>query len=242
MLDPSDLAGTDWETSIFPFDANARSGGPADAASAWKRIFRDVSSFGREKGSLLPHLLEDQVKRQILSGRRPLTLGGDHSLTWYALKALTSRYGRRITVVHFDAHHDAYNGAELNHYTVMRHVRERLGLRTIGLGYRYDVDERRSNVLDHPVDGLVYLSIDVDYFDPSLVPSVGHSVACTEEAFCDMGSFTASLERISPKQVVGLDIVEWCGSRAGAAERLFVSRVASCLARRLSIGTSINHD
>ncbi|WP_338693264.1 arginase family protein [Bradyrhizobium sp. 26S5] len=238
MLDPGDLTGTSWEATTFPFDANARNGGPADVTSAWKQVFRGARTFGRERGNLLPHLLEDQVRRQLSGGRRPLTLGGDHSLTWYALKALTSRYGSRITVVHFDAHHDAYPGAELNHYTVMRHVRERLRLRTIGLGYRHDVDEKAASVLDHPIDGLLYLSIDVDYFDPSLVPSVGHSVACTKQAFCDLESFSESLRQISPAQVIGLDIVEWCGSRAGATERQFVSRVVACLASRFSIETS----
>lgn len=57
----------------------------------------------------------------------PIVLGGDHSITFPAAGVIADHYGRRVGVVHFDAHADAANdswGVLLSHGTPMRRLIE----------------------------------------------------------------------------------------------------------------------
>src|SRR5580693_2343995 len=126
--------------TCVPYDASSRVSGPAEAAFTWKQIIPPVNDpllFRRERGSLLPELLQHRTRALLQTGRKPLLLGGDHSLTWSALLPIVSQFGM-ITVVHFDAHHDSYDGAQLNHYTIFDLVQRHLPVRVIGVGYRHE--------------------------------------------------------------------------------------------------------
>jgi agmatinase len=135
-----------------------------------------------------------------LGDRFPLMLGGEHSISAPAIRAVAAtaaRGGRRLQVLQFDAHADlrgSYEGTPYSHASAMRRVLDVADV--VGVGIRgisqeeVEVAESSSGVtlvyademweddrwMDRALEALgdpVYLTFDVDYFDPSLVPSTG---------------------------------------------------------------------
>jgi agmatinase len=135
-----------------------------------------------------------------------LMLGGTHAVTIGAMQALSKRYDpQTVTVLHIDAHADLrnddsdYNAIDPSPYAhscVMRRVRE-LGFRIVSVGIRaYSREERdyaeREGIqwfewgtgIRHTLDDVlgsietrnVYLSVDSDGFDPSVMPATGTPV------------------------------------------------------------------
>jgi agmatinase len=127
-------------------------------------------------------------------------LGGEHSITSAPVLAWADRLqqeGRRLTVLQFDAHTDLrpeYEGSPYSHASVMHRVHDRVEIVAVGIR-AITADEMRlvrrsdnihvfladdihtgdawmDDVLSRLGDD-VYITFDVDGFDPSLVPSTG---------------------------------------------------------------------
>jgi agmatinase len=132
-------------------------------------------------------------------GRFVVMLGGEHSVSVAPIleyAARLRRQGRRLSVLQLDAHGDLRNsweGSRWSHACAMRRVVEQVDLVQVGIR-AIAVEERavmrRHGVttvfahemqdgdgwIDRAVGALgrdVYVTIDIDYFDPSLVPSTG---------------------------------------------------------------------
>jgi agmatinase len=144
----------------------------------------DVEGALRRIGLVLSKILEEH--QGLL-----LVLGGEHLLTYSSIKT----YSHSIdTVIVFDAHldlRDEYLGSRLNHATFLRRVVEETSSRVIHIGSRaYSKGELEFakkvgievyNILDVIAgkvhfDNLrrVYVSIDIDVFDPSIAPGTGN--------------------------------------------------------------------
>jgi agmatinase len=132
-----------------------------------------------------------------LRGRFVLTLGGEHTVTYGLVRALTDTPDR-LTIVHVDAHADLIDrlhGQTWSHGTVMRRLWES-GCRLVQIGIRsvsreehefirsadrvttyfaHELPGRWADALAHleRLEGDVYLSFDVDGLDPSVIPSTG---------------------------------------------------------------------
>jgi agmatinase len=131
-------------------------------------------------------------------GRFIIALGGEHSISSAPILAWADRLaGRRLSVLQFDAHTDLrpeYEGTPYSHASVMARAADRIDL--IAVGIRALTREERElarasdNIhiffaddihtgdawMDQVMDRLgedVYISFDVDGFDPALVPSTG---------------------------------------------------------------------
>lgn len=127
-----------------------------------------------------------------------IVLGGEHSISSAPILSWVDRLkDKRITVLQFDAHTDLrheYEGSPYSHAAVMNRVHENVDL--VAVGIRALTREERelardsSNIhlfladdihtgeawMDDVMSKLtdtVYISFDVDGFDPSLVPSTG---------------------------------------------------------------------
>ncbi len=124
-------------------------------------------------------------------------LGGEHSISSAAIRAAAARHGERLSVLQLDAHADlraTHDGSRFSHACAMTRVTDRADVvavgvrgvsleeverarRTRGLTLIFaDEMERDEAWMDRALDALgpvVYLTFDVDYFDPSLVPSTG---------------------------------------------------------------------
>ena len=171
--------------------------------------------------------IEKYFARIVEAGVTPLTLGGDHFVTYPVLKAIAARHGP-VSLVHFDAHSDTWSEDQqrLDHGTMFYHAAKQglvddsrsvqIGLRTTNdetLGFHI-LDARRVH-RDGPefvaaetcriVGGnKVYLTFDIDCLDPSCAPGTGTPV-------CGGLSTHQALEIVrglAGIQVVGMDVVE----------------------------------
>jgi agmatinase len=165
------------------------------------------------------------------TGKWVVMLGGEHSVTGPPVLAHADRLpaGRTLSVLQLDAHADLrteYEGTPLSHAAVMYRVHERVnlvqvGIRSLTLDERRLMRDRRGRLtvifgheldapdwMDRVMDGLgpdVYLTVDVDYFDPALMPSTGTPEPGGGHWYPTM----RLLERVfRERNVVGCDVVE----------------------------------
>jgi len=175
------------------------------------------------------------VRKILADGKFSVVLGGEHSLSLAPARAAAEVCGGPggIGVVQFDAHADlreSYEGTPYSHASVMRRIVEdgfptlAVGLRSLsapeaalvrdrGLpviwGHEMERDpdgcEQRFARLLETLPETVYLTFDIDYFDPSLVPATG-----TPEPGGGGWYPTLRLLRrlFESKKVVAMDLVE----------------------------------
>ncbi|NJE30898.1 agmatinase [Thermococcus sp. 18S1] len=192
-----------------------------------------------------PRKTADRVRETVEELKRvnpdaiPILLGGEHSQTLGAVEAL-----KPASYVVFDAHLDlreSYEDNPYNHACVARRIGE-LGVREamfgIRSGTREEVEyaEREGIAWVHardydfdafvelvkPLPEPVYLSVDIDAFDLSLVPSTG-----TPEAgglrFWDVVEAVEWL--VENKRIAGFDIMEVAGSELGDVTALTAAKL-----------------
>jgi agmatinase len=191
--------------------------------------------------------LEGVAAQLANAGVIPFTLGGEHSLTIAPVRALRERYPE-LSVLQLDAHLDLraeYQGTKLSHASVIRRIRE-LKVPTVAVGIRsvsreeadYVHAERAPVFLAReirekglPVDAImaklpnpVYVTIDLDAFDPAYVPGVGtpEPGGLTWEEGLKL--LRAVCER---RQVVGCDIVELNPIPGQPASAFFAAKLAN---------------
>jgi agmatinase len=156
----------------------------------------------------------------------PFILGGEHSITFGAVKEAKKHF-KNLSVLQFDAHtdlRDTYLKEKFSHACTMRRIRE-LGVPTVSCGIRsIDCDvadfikkkkikniffppELPSNKILKSLSKNVYLTFDFDFFDPSIMPSVG-----TPQPGGHLWQETIDLlQKICKKKnIVGADFVELC--------------------------------
>lgn len=161
------------------------------------------------------------------AGVVPLTLGGDHFVSYPVLKALAQRHGP-LSLVHFDAHSDTWGEEQqrLDHGTMFYHAVKQ-GLvddrRSVQIGLRttndapldFNILDARRVQRDGPeaiaaevrriVGGhKVYLTFDIDCLDPSCAPGTGTPVCGGLTTFQAL-EIVRGLVGI---QLVGMDVVE----------------------------------
>ncbi len=140
--------------------------------------------------------IEAAVESIAESGRRPLVLGGDHSITYPVLRGFRPHHPR-LTILHLDAHPDLYDEFEGDRYShacpFARIMEEGLADRLVQVGIRAATGHQREQarrfgveIVDmktwregYPLrlEGPVYLSLDLDVLEPGLVPGISHREA-----------------------------------------------------------------
>ena len=168
------------------------------------------------------------ASRQVLAdGKFPVMLGGEHTMTIGMVQALKEKYPD-LCVLQFDAHadlRDEYLGTQYNHACAMRRIIEQcpivqVGIRSFSLEENQFITERKlkpfymedltADTAQQVVSSLgnnVYISIDVDVFDPSIMAAVGtpEPGGMGWQQVLDIVKLVAQ-----KKNVVGFDIVELC--------------------------------
>jgi len=157
-----------------------------------------------------------------------LMLGGEHSIPHPAVRVMAEKHKGSLSVVQFDAHadlRDSYMGSPHSHASVMRRVIDfapitQIGIRNVSkeeaefiktsghpVYYAQDITGK-TNWIDDMVKGLnenVYISVDLDGFDPSVIPGVG----TPEPGGLLWRDVTEAIKRIGEKRnIVGADVVE----------------------------------
>jgi agmatinase len=162
---------------------------------------------------------------KILSERKlPIILGGDHLITLPIIEEILPLYPQ-LYIIHIDAHTDLreeYLGEFLSHCTVMRRLIERLGEgRLFQIGIRSGTEDEfklarkiKSIISLEPAslnsmirrlrNKPVYITLDLDVIDPSLLPGVG----TPEPGGFTFQEFISLLKKLQTLHVIGFDIVE----------------------------------
>jgi agmatinase len=176
----------------------------------------------------LADLVDSHVGELIEAGKLPVTLGGDHSISIGAIRA-AARLVEGLTVLQLDAHTDTrkeYNGSTFNHACTMNWARKwcpivQVGIRAVDGPEMPLLDRERiffaheicppnasTDWIDRVVELLgekVYVTIDVDCFDPSAMPATG----TPEPGGLGWYQVDALLEAVARQtEVVGFDVVE----------------------------------
>lgn len=169
-----------------------------------------------------------QTVKKYIKNKYVITIGGEHTVSIGSIKAHCEEY-KELTVIQLDAHsdcRDSYLGSKYNHACVMARVKEfcdviHVGIRSIDISEFNIINERNlfyahdiirySNweydVMNRISTRNIYITIDVDVFDPSIMPSTG-----TPEPGGLLWYETLSFLKKLHKNfnVVGFDITELC--------------------------------
>jgi agmatinase len=212
----------------------------SDASNNWTELGVDLCAAGAfaDAGDLrlsdsLEKVREDFIEIEHAVGEllakheAPVSLGGDHSVTYPILKAF-GRYYSDLMIVHFDAHPDLYDefeGSRVSHACPFaRIVEERLVKRLVQLGIRTMNGHQRKQAARFGVEvvemralpaydrlkihGPIYVSFDMDVLDPAFAPGISHR----EPGGMTVREAIAYLHAIEGN-IVGADVVEYNPAR-----------------------------
>lgn len=201
----------------LPYDASSSyQRGPADApvairealwspsANSWTELGVNIGAEGAltDAGDLdlagcspanARRTIENGIARLMAMGARPVSLGGDHSVTYPVLRAVRP-HAPSVTILHVDAHPDLYDEFEGDRYShacpFARIMEEKLADRLVQVGIRTITAHQRAQARRYGVEVIemrsikedlrvsletpVYLSIDIDALDPAFAPGVSH--------------------------------------------------------------------
>ena len=165
--------------------------------------------------------------REVLSyDKFPTFFGGEHSISIGIIQAFAEKF-KNLTVLQIDAHADlraeylgtAYNHACAVHWASQNTDLVQIGIRSMDISelefmnrdkcYFADEIKDDSEWMDESIDQMeneiVYLTIDLDAFDPAIMPATG----TPEPGGLDWNTVTTYLKKVfQRKNVVGFDIVE----------------------------------
>lgn len=175
--------------------------------------------------------LYETARKLLSTGKFICMLGGEHSISGPVIKAFSEKFDN-LSVLQIDAHadlRDTYDGTPHSHASIMARVVKDLRIPSVQVGIRSISAEEakalaaglptrifwarnvagRTDWIDEAVDSLtdnVYLTIDIDGLDPSLVPTTG----TPEPGGLGWYETLELIRRVSEKKkIVGMDLVEF---------------------------------
>lgn len=183
--------------------------------------------------------VQEAVEAVLSEGKFPILLGGDHSVSIGAFAAFAGRK-KDISVLHIDAHADMrgeFEGTKYSHACAMSRCREDFHAVSVGIrSYsKEEADAIKKQKLDvfgvdfneaeivKKLKGEVYITIDLDGFDPSEVPAVG----TPEPGGLRWQQVISLLRKVcASRRVVGFDIVELAPINGNAISDFLAARLA----------------
>jgi agmatinase len=194
----------------------------------WKRGIVTLPPILHDGGpEELAELVRARAAEVLTNGSVPVVIGGEHSVTIGAVEAAAETFPG-VGVLQIDAHGDtreSYEGSSHNHACVMARARERcpivqVGIRAVDASEMPGLDPERvfwaheiaarqdAGWMDEVVSLLpetVYLTIDLDAFDPSLLPATG----TPEPGGLGWYEVNELVRRVARERtIVGFDVVE----------------------------------
>lgn len=190
-------------------------------------IFTDAPVVEATSPERMVEAVRGKVQSHLTNGKFVVVVGGEHSVSIGAIQAHVHQFPG-VSVLQLDAHSDLrqeYEGSRNNHACVMARARElcpivQVGIRSMDISETQGLQRDRVFFAEHihnntawidqvvgKLTEQVYITIDLDVFDPSIMPSTGtpepgglrwYDVLALMKAVC------------SRRKVVGLDVVEMC--------------------------------
>lgn len=179
----------------------------------------------------LAEVVESMVAGELAAGRLPIVLGGEHSVSIGAIRAVAAHVkagGAGFGTLQIDAHGDtreSYHGSTCNHACVMARAREvgeivQVGIRAIDRSEHETMDHDRvftadrilsasnDDWMDEVIERLperVHLTIDLDALDASIMPATG----TPEPGGLDWRTVNELVRRVAgAREIVAFDVVE----------------------------------
>jgi len=210
-LDLEDMNFVDIGNLSIDLDINSKS----ESAYIEQQFHQALATFDAQFKDI--SLVQDQVKI--------LTIGGEHSISYAPIKRYLQEYPD-LVLIHLDAHadlRDGYLGYHYSHASIIRRVLDHFSEQNqlIQYGIRSGTKEEYrwmkvndtlklsresflSAIENIPDDKPIYLTLDLDYFDPSFFPGTG----TPEPGGEDFHSFVSLCKILMQISVVGCDVVE----------------------------------
>ena len=193
-----------------------------------------------------PEAMSDAVEMQVdtlLKYKKfPVLLGGEHSVSIGSIRAFAKHY-EDFSVLQLDAHsdmRDSYEGSDHNHACIMARAKEMASVAQVGIRsscieekhnidpdrifYAHEIKESSNWMYDvsEKLSDNVYVTIDLDVFDPAYMPSTG-----TPEpdglTYREVMNF---LKLINERHnIIGLDVVELCPNETNKAPDFLASKL-----------------
>jgi len=194
--------------------------------------------------------IEEVVDKILKDNKFPVTLGGEHSISNGTFSSIIKKYPD-VSVLHLDAHmdlRDVYFNDKYSHGSVMARIYEKNPKKVVHVGIRSCCDEeiekiKKNNLTvfwakdihtakDHKrewvkkavekLDKDVYITLDVDVFDPSVISATG----TPEPGGLDWYNVIDFLKEVfKHKNVVGFDVVELAPNKYSSASDFTVARL-----------------
>lgn len=199
--------------------------------------------------------IEAGVGALLEQGKRPVSLGGDHSITYPIVKAVARRYAE-LTIFHFDAHPDLYEefeGNRLSHACPLARIMEaglakrlvQVGIRTLNRHQREQAQRFGVEVVEMralpayeklKAAGPVYITFDMDVLDPAFAPGISHR----EPGGMSVREAIAHLHAIEG-EIVGADVVEYNPVQdvAGMTATVAAKILKEILGRMIAVGRGL---
>jgi len=195
----------------------------------------------------------DRVTELIKDGKFVVTLGGEHTVSLPTIKTHHNIYNN-ISILHLDAHsdmRDTYLGNKFSHACVMARVKEindniiSIGIRSLDSLELNNINKNNTffakdifdseNWIGEVISKLnqnVYISIDLDVFDPSIMPSTG----TPEPGGLDWYTVINFLNEVCKnKNLIGFDVVELCPTENIAPDFLAAKLIYKLLSYKFSL-------
>ncbi len=158
-----------------------------------------------------------------LSKKKLLTVGGEHSISYCPAKLYLDYY-KDLTIIHLDAHTDLreqYLDEPYSHACVVRRIVESMNSeqKLLQYGIRSGLKEEFTWMKENKtlatsleelltrirnINGPIYVTLDLDFFDPAFFPGTGTPEAGGE----NFHNFISIIKELSKKNLVGADAVE----------------------------------
>jgi agmatinase len=193
-------------------------------------IFTDNAVTEDKSPEKMVQAVEKRISAHLANDKFPVLLGGEHSVSIGAIQAQVKKYSK-VTVLQLDAHgdlRDEYHNSRYSHACIMARAQDIC--KTVQVGIRsMDSSEKprakKSNVFFaeniagktgwvkkvlSTLKGNVYVTIDLDVFDPSIMPSTG----TPEPGGLLWYEVLDLLRQVFRKtNVTGFDVVEMCPNK-----------------------------
>ena len=171
--------------------------------------------------------IENFMENILNPGAIPFCLGGDHSITYPIIRAVSKKFPE-INILHLDAHPDLYDefeGSRRSHACPFARIMEeglagdllQVGIRTMVPHQREQAERFGVRIIEArhfsvetvcDLSGPIYLSLDMDVFDPAFAPGVSHH----EPGGLSSREVLNFIQNITVP-IIGADIVEFNPTR-----------------------------
>ncbi|MDD2344755.1 MAG: agmatinase [Bacteroidales bacterium] len=207
-----------------------------------KGIHTDSAVLEKSSPEAMFEAVYQRVAQRLSDEKWVGILGGEHSVSCGSIKAHAEKFAD-LTVLQIDAHADLreeYHGSKFNHACVMRRAQEwcrvvQVGIRSVCKEEMEFIDPnsifyahqlwQNNDWIDKVIEKLssnVYLTIDLDGLDPSILPSTG----TPEPGGLSWWQLLTLIERLTKaKRLVGFDVVELCPNPAEKSSDLLAAKL-----------------